>query len=205
MDFVVFESNYECSFCWGIFWHLPTSNVLFVAVAPSEFFLPPSTTAPKEKSSSIPLKIEHRSVASSFDNTLKTCVSDIMQSNSTSALVRPSGFLWPSHFYVSLCVDRFLYFLVIGWLLFQKPSLSEWFAAAIHLHSLLFHGDEFRSLLDSKLGSTMSISRKYSRSVAAFSINSFTLRTTESGVRQVWSIARTIDRWPPHHWFFADT
>ena len=41
-------------------------------------------------------------MASSFDNMLKTCISDILQSNSTSLSSRPAGFSWPSHFYVSV-------------------------------------------------------------------------------------------------------
>ena len=67
----------------------------------------------------------------------------------------------------------------------QKPSLAEWFAAAIQLHILLYRGEEFRYLLDAKLGPTMSISRKYSKSVAAFSINNFELRSDEPGTQQV--------------------
>ncbi|GAU97951.1 hypothetical protein RvY_09166 [Ramazzottius varieornatus] len=100
-----------------------------------------------------------------FGTMLKACVADIVNSNSVSAGLRPAGFPWPSHF----C----------------KPPLAEWFAAAIQLHSLLYSGEEFRYLLDAKLGTTMSISRKYSKSVAAFSINNFEVRSDEPGTQQI--------------------
>ncbi|OQV20140.1 putative Protein SMG8 [Hypsibius exemplaris] len=134
----------------------------------SEFFLPTTTTKPAttELGNRNPLTdFDRFSEPNSFARMLATCTKDILNANSVSAGLRPSGFAWPSHFY--------------------RPSVSEWFLAAIQLHSLLFHGEEFRSLLDSKLGCAMSISRKYSRSVAAFTASSFTLRTSDSSVRQI--------------------
>ncbi|XP_055334368.1 nonsense-mediated mRNA decay factor SMG8-like [Paramacrobiotus metropolitanus] len=131
----------------------------------TEFFIPPVNNVKDKDQPNVPLRLGTQSFASSFDGMLQTCISDITQASVVSATSRPSGFAWPSHFY--------------------KPSLSEWFAAALQFHSLLFHSEEFRTLLDSRLGCTMSISRKYSKSVAVFSVNSFSLRLMDSSIRQI--------------------
>lgn len=120
-----------------------------------------------------------------FGTMLKACVTDIVNSNSVSAGLRPAGFPWPSHFYVGETFNANDVFLCAIRCSLQKPPLAEWFAAAIQLHSLLYSGEEFRYLLDAKLGTTMSISRKYSKSVAAFSINNFEVRSDEPGTQQV--------------------